>query len=129
MSAISSSDLLAGRRATSRTTIGTRMQAGELGGAPAALAGDDLKAIADSADDDRLDDAVGIGSIARAPARRASSTVARGWKSFGASRSMSTSTAAVRGVGRVGNQRAETFAKRGSFFHGSDALMRQLIRR
>ncbi len=33
-------------------------QAGELRGAPAALAGDDLKAIADLADDDRLDDAV-----------------------------------------------------------------------
>jgi hypothetical protein len=31
-------------------------QAGELRGAPAALAGDDLEAIADLADDDRLDD-------------------------------------------------------------------------
>ena len=34
-------------------------QAGELRGAPAAFAGDDLEAIADLADDDRLDDAVG----------------------------------------------------------------------
>ena len=34
-------------------------EAGPLRGAPAALAGDDLKPVADRADDDRLDDAVG----------------------------------------------------------------------
>ena len=34
-------------------------EAGELCGAPAAFAGDDLKSIADLADHDRLDDAVG----------------------------------------------------------------------
>src|SRR3989442_12359098 len=37
---------------------GDAEQAGEPGGAPAALAGDDLKAIAGLAHDDRLDDAV-----------------------------------------------------------------------
>ena len=58
ISAISSSDCsLPG--ATSRTTTGTRSRPATLRGAPAAFAGDDLKAIADLADDDRLDDAVG----------------------------------------------------------------------
>ena len=43
-------------------------QAGESGGAPAALAGDDLKPVAVRADDDRLDDAVRLDRLARAPA-------------------------------------------------------------
>ena len=38
-------------------------QAGALRGAPAALARDDLEAVADLADDDRLDDAVGLDGL------------------------------------------------------------------
>ena len=42
-------------------------QAGELGGAPAPFAGDDLESIADPPHDDRLDDAVGLDRLRRAP--------------------------------------------------------------
>ena len=96
-------------------------QAGALRRAPAALAGDDLVAVADRAHDDRLDDAVGANrSRELLDAARRPSCV-RGWNLFGRSRSVSTSSgvAAGRRAGRVGNERAQAAAERGTFFnHG-----------
>jgi hypothetical protein len=45
-------------------------QPGNLCGAPAALAGDDLEALADAPDDDRLDDAVGADRLGQLLERR-----------------------------------------------------------
>ena len=116
MSAISSSER-SWPVATSRTTTGTRSRPASCAArqrrSPAMIS----KAIADLADDDRLDDAVGRDRAAPAPRAASSSTCARGWKSFGDRRSMSTSSAvgARRGSRRVGNQRAQAFAERGAF--------------
>ena len=92
-------------------------QAGLLRGAPAALAGDDLKPVADLAHDDRLDDAVRLDRLRQLLEPRIVDLAAR-LKVVRRSRSMSTSTGDGARFGRVGNQRAETFAESGTFFHG-----------
>ena len=92
-------------------------QPGALRCAPAALAGDDLVAAVGPADDDRLDDAVRAGSIARAR-RCGSSSIVRAagtcWAAADRCRRRATfRRAAARG--RIGDERAQTAAERRTF--------------
>jgi hypothetical protein len=93
-------------------------QAGELGGAPAPFAGDDLEPIAHPPHHDGLDDAVALDRL-RQLLEPGLVDVPRGWNSFGVRRSISVSTVAVgRGWRQIRNQRAEAFTECGTFFHG-----------
>src|SRR5882672_8050663 len=95
---------------------GDAEQAGEPGGAPAALAGDDLKAIAGLAHDDRLDDAVRLDRLRELLQSR----IVGGDSRLKLVRREAIDIRFDRRrarLGCVGNERAEAFAKRGAFVH------------
>src|SRR5712691_3017820 len=95
---------------------GDAEQAGEPGGAPAALAGDDLKAIAGFAHDDRLDDAVRLDRLRELLQSR----IVGGDSRLKLVRREAIDIRFDRRrarLGCLGNERAEAFAKRGAFVH------------
>jgi hypothetical protein len=93
------------------------LKTGEPGRAPAALAGDDLIAIADAANDDRLDDAI--------RSDRLRQIVQTGFVDVGARLKVvrrkpidvDVDRRCTRGLGSLRDERAESFAERGTFLH------------
>ena len=105
-------------------------QAGALGGAPAAFAGDDLVAPAIAADDDRLDDPIGPDGgrelVEPAVVHR------RAWLELVRSQQIDVDVEGTLGGGgrRIGNERAQAAAERRAFVsHGVAPSVRAWRRR
>ena len=92
-------------------------KAGDFRGAPAAFSRDDLKAIADAAHDNRLDDAVGLDRLREFLKARIVDVIARLKVTRRETINVGLDRRRADGFRGVRDERAKTFAERGAFFH------------